>query len=165
LLTLNQLLNLTRANYDRIHSRSKLKINKQYITTVVKVVDDRVPKGQKYRAVSAIAHITNKKYSNSWYNLTIRNYGTKRNPKDYVFKPESKLWVHCSCPYFKFYLAVVLHMNGSSEITDIPDLEDKMPNVRNPAFKPYLCKHLYGTILNLRSRDMLYKGQLWEIED
>jgi hypothetical protein len=51
----------------------------------------------------------------------------------------SKVWLHCSCPYYTFNVEVVNAMKRSS---DILNSNGEMPRIRNPRMIPHLCKHL-----------------------
>lgn len=153
MLTLQQLINLTKATYNRVHKPARMLKRSQ--NPIIRVYKDNTPAGKKFRAVYIRTSLYNKDASGASYTLIIRNYGTKKDPKDFTFKPESQLWVHCSCPYFKFYLEVVLHLYGSSSIYDS---NGDMPVIKNPTYKPYLCKHLYATLLHLVHQDSL-KGR------
>lgn len=52
----------------------------------------------------------------------------------------SIVWVTCSCPYWCYYCEVAVSATGSSAVM-ISD--GSAPKIRNPAMRPYLCKHLY----------------------
>jgi hypothetical protein len=51
----------------------------------------------------------------------------------------SKIWTHCSCPFYTYHLEVVNSLRKSS---DIINSNGELPVVRNPRMIPYLCKHL-----------------------
>lgn len=52
-----------------------------------------------------------------------------------------KTWVHCSCPYFTYYLEYALHFYKASAIVNSNGM---YPVITNPAMRPYLCKHAYA---------------------
>ncbi len=52
---------------------------------------------------------------------------------------ESKIWAHCSCPYFTFNVEVTNTLRKSS---DIINSNGELPVVRNPRMIPHFCKHL-----------------------
>lgn len=54
---------------------------------------------------------------------------------------KGRVWVHCSCPYFLYYLEVALTKRGASSVINS---NGKFPRVTNPQTVPYLCKHLFA---------------------
>ncbi len=52
---------------------------------------------------------------------------------------ESKVWVHCSCPYYLYHCEVV---NAKHKSSDIINSNGQLPLVRNPRMIPHVCKHL-----------------------
>lgn len=52
---------------------------------------------------------------------------------------ESKIWTHCSCPYYTFHVEVVNALRKSS---DVINSNGELPIIRNPRMMPHLCKHL-----------------------
>lgn len=104
---------------------------------------DKKQKGRKYRSVYMSVALYNEQSSHRPYTLSIRNYGTKTAPENFAWKPESQIWVHCSCPYFTYYLEVALKLKGSS---DIYDSNGARPRITNPTLRPYLCKHLVAAL-------------------
>jgi len=81
---------------------------------------------------------TRMKGKTPWF-VTIKLYGTHR--ADGVMKPSSRCWVHCTCPYFQYYVEVALTARGSSNVIMS---NGSFPKIRNPRMRPYLCKHLYA---------------------
>lgn len=75
------------------------------------------------------------------WNLTIKLYG-KRRASGKMVKRSNKAWVHCDCPYFKYYVEVALAARGSSSVMIS---NGNFPKIRNPRMRPYLCKHLLAT--------------------
>lgn len=72
----------------------------------------------------------------------IRVYGhTERDEKTSPI--EQRVWVRCSCEYFKFTLEVALASVGSSAIRYSNGL---LPVFRNPGMKKFCCKHLWRAI-------------------
>ena len=71
------------------------------------------------------------------YHMTMRIYG--RASKAGKIKENHRCWVHCSCPYFRYYLEVSLAARGSSSVVTSTGA---FPKVRNPGMRPHLCKHL-----------------------
>jgi hypothetical protein len=103
-----------------------------------------------YRAVYSRTALFNEVSTGLSYTLIIRNHGTNKEPTNFNFQSDSRLWVHCSCPFFMYNLEVALKLNRSS---DIYDSNGNLPVKRNPQYRPYLCKHLLATILNLTLKD------------
>lgn len=52
---------------------------------------------------------------------------------------DSKIWVHCSCPYYTFNVEVV---NALKKSSDVINSNGDLPVVRNPRMIPHLCKHV-----------------------
>jgi hypothetical protein len=67
-------------------------------------------------------------------------YGGGTGPAALTTYLERPVWVHCDCPYFTYYLEVALAARKSSTVMDS---NGNYPRIRNPKFKPYLCKHAY----------------------
>jgi hypothetical protein len=129
-------------------------VAKRIRNPLIRVLTDRMMKRMgttSYRAIYARTSLFNEESSGTPYTLMIRNFGSKKDPNNFDFLPDSQLWVHCSCPYFTYYLEVVLKLYGAS---DIYDSNGRLPRVRNyPAMRPYLCKHQLATVLNLVVKD------------
>lgn len=142
MLTLKQLIAMTPEKVRKKTNNPDIK--------VVKDLDQKKFGTKKFRAVYTKTRLKNKESTGRAYTLIIRNHGTKKDAHDFFFKPESNLWVHCSCPYFTFNLEVALTLRKSSSIYDS---NGEMPRIKNPYLKPYLCKHLYATILALVLQD------------
>lgn len=69
---------------------------------------------------------------------------------------QSKCYVHCSCPYFLYFLEVALTARGTSSVINS---NGQYPRVRNPRLRPYLCKHLFaGSRAAMRSTAKKAKG-------
>ena len=113
---------------------------------------DRVEtkEGKTYRSLFLNCSLQNEDSTGTSYDLIIRNYSYPQRPKDFYFTPASKLWVHCSCPYFLYYVEVALTLQGSSSIYDS---NGNMPRINNPKVVPYVCKHLFAALLMLQNRD------------
>ena len=137
MLNIKQLLNLTPA---------KVRYRSSYPR--IRVIEDK-PRS-KYRHIYTRVSLGNVESTGDSYTQTIRCHGTKKNSGDFILSPDSLLWVHCSCPYFTYYLETVLHLHGSSRIYNS---NGGMPRITNPKLRPYLCKHLYATTLDLLAKD------------
>lgn len=89
------------------------------------------------------------------YSVAIRSHGTAKNGRNFLIKPDTKLWVHCSCPYFFYYLEVVLAKQGSTTISKdnlppLPRTSNKaLPTATNPQMRTYICKHIWAAITAL----------------
>lgn len=79
-----------------------------------------------------------------------------RDPKanDYFFTKGSFVWVHCTCPYFKFNLEYVMDKMGAS--TNVYAW-NKPPVIKNPNMVPGACKHILTTIDDAIRRSKQYK--------
>lgn len=167
-LTIKQLMSATpRKVKDRIlgldiHDRNKTpfvqknKTNETDKTTKRKaILKDSIIRhqGQKARGYFCDAALHNDKSSGTYYRLMIKNFGTKREPENYLFQDDSRVWVHCSCPYFKYYLEVALWRKGCTDLKSLGRENAFWPKIRNPRMKAYLCKHLYSTLLYLKVLD------------
>lgn len=129
--------------------------------------------GDRCRAVYSTTAIRNKYNETQVKNRTggkpyacvVKNFGTKKQPENWLFRKNSLVWVHCDCPYFFYTLEVVLTRLGCSQIKhkmgrsqrNNPWVGKKsngaLPRIRNPNGTAYLCKHLYATVLFLLSQD------------
>lgn len=148
MLTVEQLIKMTpakvryRASYPRI-----------------RIIEDK-PKS-KYRQLFTRTALGNNESTGDSYTQSIRIHGTKKQPGEFKIEPKSLIWCHCSCPYFTYYLEVVLKLYGSSTIRNS---NGNMPRIRNQKLRPYLCKHLYSLTVYLMNHDKglrgynLYKG-------
>jgi hypothetical protein len=77
-------------------------------------------------------------------------------------KPETPVWVWCSCPHFLFTLEVALARYNSSSIKQS---NGQLPRVRNPTMFPYLCKHLVNAAkYALQQKDDLAAQRIQSIE-
>jgi hypothetical protein len=63
----------------------------------------------------------------------------------YFYEPDksnlsdSKIWAHCSCPYYTFHVEVV---NALKKSSDVINSNGELPVIKNPRMVPHLCKHL-----------------------
>jgi hypothetical protein len=74
--------------------------------------------------------------------ITVRLYGKSKNHL------KNKIWVHCSCEYFRFLLEIVLAQHGSSSV--ISCAKTHLPMKTNPKLKPHLCKHVMAAINKIK---------------
>jgi hypothetical protein len=72
--------------------------------------------------------------------VALRIYSS--NPKG-LMKSDHRAWVHCDCPYFKYYVEVAVAARGSSTVLTS---NGQFPKIRNPRMTPYLCKHLVAAV-------------------
>lgn len=117
--------------------------------------------GIKARGYFCDAALHNDKSSGTYYRLMIKNFGTKREPENWLFTDDARVWVHCSCPYFKYYLEVALWVKGGTDLLSLGKENAYRPRIRNPKMKAYLCKHLYSTLVYLMKQDrkkLRYQG-------
>jgi hypothetical protein len=125
---------------------------------VVKIIQNRIRKepGARYRYTYAQVRLWNEHSSGRPYSCIIKNYGSTREPTNYRYTPDSHVWVHCSCPHFKFNLEVVLTLAKSSSIYDAkpnPRTGSILPLIRNPRGQRFICKHLFALLLLVEGRD------------
>lgn len=125
MLYLSQMMRLTPANIRRNAARVKISKVKAYLDA-----DEHGP--HKYCTCNARA-------LDGIRSVTIRLYGDI--PEDGAMKINNPAWVHCSCPYFKYYLEVALAARRSSSVLTS---NGKFPKIRNPGMKPYACKHIFA---------------------
>jgi hypothetical protein len=90
-------------------------------------------------------------------------------PRDGVFKfydhgsknlATSRIWLHCSCPFFLYYLEVALTARKSSSVINS---NGAYPRMRNPQLRPYLCKHLFAAAkpaIKARAKKMVLPGAI-----
>lgn len=105
----------------------------------------------KCRAIHLRVKLNNTESSHMYHSSQIRIYGRLGNPSQYILRPDSRLWVHCRCPYFLYYCEQALTRIKASSLYDCrPELRVTDPRrQRNPNLVPYLCKHLYAAVLAL----------------
>lgn len=80
-----------------------------------------------------------------------REFSFKAGKKDYktrvrVFGEQSSrspVWVHCTCPNFRYQWDWVLTQKESSTLFKT---KDKQPNVRNPKKNKSVCKHVASAL-------------------
>jgi|APGre2960657505_1045072.scaffolds.fasta_scaffold01006_13 hypothetical protein len=138
---------------ERIKSLIKLTPQKvRYRASYPKILylDDKVDKSGEYRTIFAKLGLGNEESTGDVYTLNLRCHGTKKNPTDFILVPDSLVWLHCSCPYFTYYLETVLQLHGSSQIYNS---NGNLPKITNPRLRPYLCKHLYALSIVMMDRD------------
>lgn len=97
-------------------------------------------------------YIDDEKEKNIYKRVLVYVRGDRRKTYHVTFKfydvdPEKnedlrtkECWVHCSCPFFKYNLEVVLSKSKNSSVIKS---NGALPVVRNPDMVPYLCKHIY----------------------
>jgi len=141
MLTLQQLLALTPRE---VRQRAKNP------TLSVKRDKEERKYGKEARSVFLNCRLYHAESTGTNYNLIIRNYGMSNSPKKFLFKPSSQLWVHCSCPYFTYHLEVALTLKKSSSIYDS---NGNLPRITNPRLRPYVCKHLFATLISYLNAD------------
>jgi len=54
--------------------------------------------------------------------------------------------VNCTCPDFKFRLEYVLNQDNSARIENIPPEYRYAPDITNPQYKKFYCKHILASI-------------------
>ena len=61
----------------------------------------------------------------------------------------NKVWVTCTCEYFKYHCEVANHRRGSS---DILESNGKLPRITNRRMVSHVCKHLYACFIRGASK-------------
>ncbi len=72
------------------------------------------------------------KCTDGWRKVAVRFYGR--------LNASTKVWVWCSCPYFKYHCEVALASKGSSAVVQS---NGQRPRFTNPKLEPRVCKHAY----------------------
>jgi hypothetical protein len=111
----------------------------------------------KCRSIYMRVHLNNGQSSHLNHSCAIRIYGTSKDPKQYMMRPDSRLWMHCHCPYFFWNCEQALTMIKASSFFGLNDDGQRCDPgkrgsggfLRNPNLTPYPCKHLYAAILTL----------------
>jgi len=86
------------------------------------------------------------------YHVTFKFFNVDPEKKEDLRQKEC--WVHCSCPFFKYNLEVVLAKTGNSSVIKS---NGDLPVVRNPNMIPYLCKHInksYAKAINEKATEV-----------
>jgi hypothetical protein len=102
--------------------------------------------GKKYRYLYLKTGLRNDSSTGLYHACVIRIDGSESDPDQYLLRQDSKLWVHCRCPFFTYYLEYALAQKKATSIWDSDGTAGK--RIRNPKMVPYLCKHLYASILS-----------------
>lgn len=154
MLTTSQLLSLTRNHVPDVARRAR---NPKALS--LKQDSMFSPDGsKKKRYIYYKTGLRNDESSGLYHACVIRIDGSVSDPKQYLLRPDSKLWVHCRCPYFTYYLEMALFLQKASAIWDSDGTMGK--RIRNPNMTPYLCKHLYASILTtleIEKNESVYK--------
>lgn len=78
--------------------------------------------------------------------------------------PASRVWIHCSCPFYLYHNEVVNALRKSS---DVINSNGELPVVRNPRMIPYMCKHLIALAklaITVKVRDTTVKKKKATVE-
>lgn len=126
----------------------------------VQILLDRMEKPtsrNKCRTIYMRVSLRNSESSHLFHACAIRIYGSKKDPKQYMMRPDSKMWLHCHCPFFFYHCEQALVMikatsfyglNAEGQKCD-PGKRGQGSVLRNPNLDTYICKHLYAAILAL----------------
>lgn len=159
-------LQLTPVAVRRRISQGKVVIK---LDTQDKMAEDTKRGIGRCRSIYLRVAFENDKSSHLYHSSVIRIYGSSKDPKQYLMRPDSRLWVHCRCPYFLYYCEQALaQIKASSVFPDGCDpgkrgkgkLRDSQgrPILRNPNLTPYLCKHLYAAIVSILRTEQRQKA-------
>ncbi len=125
--------------------------------TILEDTLDKPGKKTKYKCRSIYLRVkfNNNQATRMYHSSVIRVYGSQKDAKNYLMRPDSQLWVHCRCAYFLYYCEQALFKVKATSLYDCrPGLRSKDPKVqRNPNLTPYVCKHLYAAIVSLIRAD------------
>jgi len=143
------------------------KVKRRISEGKVQILLDRMEKPSsrnKCRTIYMRVSLRNSESSHLFHACAIRIYGSKKDPKQYMMRPDSKMWLHCHCPFFFFYCEQALVMIKASSFYGLQQIEKgggevkcdpgkrghgKTGVLRNPNLDTYICKHLYAAILAL----------------
>jgi hypothetical protein len=103
------------------------------------------------RSIYMRVSLQNKDSTGLYHSCLIRIYGSAKDPKQYLMRPDSRMWVHCRCPYFLYYCEQALVRIKASSIYEC-EVDKRVTDParqRNPRLVPYACKHLYAAITAL----------------
>ncbi len=118
------------------------------------VMLDKMEKGSarsQCRSIYMRVALKNADSTGLYHSCLIKIYGSAKDPKMYLMRPDSRIWVHCRCPYFLYYCEQALVRIKASSIYEC-EVEKRVTDPkrqRNPNLTPYACKHLYAAILGL----------------
>jgi len=123
-------------------------------TTVPTIVLDKKEKTSsrsQCRSIYMRVSLKNTYSTGLYHSCLIKIYGSAKDPQQYLMRPDSRLWVHCRCPYFLYYCEQALTRIKASSIYEC-EVEKRVSDPRrqrNPNLTPYACKHLYAAITSL----------------
>jgi hypothetical protein len=112
----------------------------------------------KCRSIHLRVKLDNDESSHLYHHAQIRVYGSRNDAKQYLLRLDSRLWMHCHCPYFLYYCEQAFWKVGASDLYDcipgrrLPNgakTKNGFPAQRNPNLVVYPCKHLYAALRRL----------------
>lgn len=119
--------------------------------TVVLDKKEKPSSRSQCRSIYMRVSLKNTDSTGLYHSCLIRIYGSAKDPNQYLMRPDSRLWVHCRCPYFLYYCEQALTRIKASSIYEC-EVEKRVSDPtrqRNPRLVPYACKHLYAAITAL----------------
>lgn len=145
-ITVKSALNLTPSN-----------VRERAVNGRVAILLDKMEKPTsraKCRSIYMRVHLSNGKSSHLNHSCAIRIYGSAKDAKQYMMRPDSRIWMHCHCQYFFWYCEQALVKVKASSYLGTNDKgehvnPDLWRRIRNPKLVPYPCKHLYAAMLAL----------------
>jgi len=119
--------------------------------TILKDTKEKPTSRSQCRSIYMRVSLRNTDSSHLYHSCAIKIYGSSKDAKQYLMRPNSRMWVHCHCPYFLFYCEEALWRVKATDLIDCdPSLRVSDPKrQRNPRLIPYVCKHLYAAITSL----------------
>lgn len=128
--------------------------NAQILLDRMEKPDDRVRStvaGNKCRGIYLRTRLTTSGSSKMYHSCAIKIFGSLKDPKEYMMRTDSKLWLHCHCPFFLYYCeqALVKYKASSKYECDFTKRRPEREKQRNPNLAPWICKHLYVSILTM----------------
>jgi hypothetical protein len=119
--------------------------------TVVLDKKEKPTSRSQCRSIYMRVALRNSDSTGMYHACLIKIYGSSKDPRQYLMRPDSKLWVHCRCPYFLFYCEQALTRIKASSIYEC-EVDKRVTDPRrqrNPRLIPYACKHIYAAITGL----------------
>lgn len=133
------------------------KVRRRSSSAKVSIMLDRMEKPtarSKCRSIYMRVSLRNSESSHLFHSCAIKIFGSSKDSSQYMMRPDSRMWVHCHCPYFFYYCEEALVRVKASSYYGVNERGEKCDpsknrRIKNPKMIPYLCKHLYAAMLAL----------------